>query len=36
MIKKEVDPMAKIIFGAKEEKEAKEGEIKLRLIITGF
>lgn len=36
MIKKEVDPMAKIIFGAREEKEAKEGKIKLRLIATGF
>lgn len=35
-IKKEVDPMAKIIFGAREEKEAKGGEIKLRLIATGF
>jgi cell division protein FtsZ len=35
-IKKEVDPMAKIIFGAKEEKETKEGQIKLRLIATGF
>jgi cell division protein FtsZ len=35
-IKKEVDPMAKIIFGAREEKEEKEEKIKLRLIATGF
>jgi cell division protein FtsZ len=36
LIKKEVDPQAKIIFGANQEKEMKEGEIKLRLIATRF
>lgn len=36
ILKKEADPAAKIIFGAREEKKGKEGEIKLRLIATRF
>jgi cell division protein FtsZ len=36
LIRKQVNPSAKIIFGAREEKKGKKDEIKLRLIATGF
>lgn len=36
MIAKDINPQAKVIFGAIEDEKLKEGEMKLRLIATGF
>ena len=36
LLTKEINPKAKVIFGAVQDQEVKEGEIKLTLIATGF
>lgn len=36
MIKADLNPRAKLIFGAVEDKRLKEGEIKIAIFITGF
>ncbi|MCH8741820.1 cell division protein FtsZ [Patescibacteria group bacterium] len=36
MIKADLNPRAKLIFGAVEDKKLKEGEIKIAIFITGF
>lgn len=36
ILTKEINPQAKVIFGAKEDQKMKPGEIKLTLIATGF
>lgn len=36
ILTKEINPQAKVIFGALEDKTLREGEIKLTLIATGF
>jgi len=36
LLTKEINPKAKVIFGAVQDQEVKEGEIKLTVIATGF
>lgn len=36
ILTKEINPRAKVIFGAGEDPELKKGEIKVNLIVTGF